>query len=65
MNIRAVVGDEIIVDNMQLGHPARTGEVLEVIGDGDIQHYLVRWDDGHVSMFFPASTSRALHLSKP
>ncbi len=64
MNIHAAVGDEIVVDNMQLGHPARTGLVLEVIGEGDIQHYLVRWDDGHVSMFFPASTCRVLHLAQ-
>ena len=50
MNIHAVVGDEIVVDNMMLGHPSRRGEVLEVIGEGDAQHYLVRWDDGHESI---------------
>jgi len=62
MNIHAQVGDEIVVDNMQLGHPPRRGQVLEVIGSGDEQHYRVRWDDGHVSVFFPASTAHAVHL---
>jgi hypothetical protein len=62
MNIHAVVGDEILVDSMQIGHQPRAGEVLEVIGDGDEQHYLVRWDDGHVSTFFPGAASRVVHL---
>jgi len=62
VNIHAVVGDEIVVDNMDLGHPPRKGEVLEVMGDGDGQHYRVRWDDGHTSVFFPASTAHAVHL---
>lgn len=62
MNIHAQVGDEIVVDNMQLGHPPRKGRVLEVIGTGDDQHYRVEWDDGHVSVFFPAATSHAVHL---
>ena len=62
MNIHATVGDEIVVDNMQLGHPPRKGLVLEVIGDGDTQHYRVQWEDGHESIFFPASTAHAVHL---
>lgn len=64
MNIHAAVGDEIVVDNMNLGHPARRGEVLEVLGDGDGQHYRVRWDDGHESVFFPSSTSHAVHVGR-
>lgn len=62
MNISAQVGDAIVVDNMELGHPRRQGEVLEVIGEGDRQHYRVRWDDGHESLFFPGSTAHAVHL---
>ena len=62
MNIHAKVGDEIVVDNMQIGHPPRKGQVLEAIGDGDTQHYRVKWDDGHESIFFPASTSHTVHL---
>ena len=62
MNIHAVVGDEIVVDNMDLGHPPRKGEVLEVLGEGDGQHYRVRWDDGHESVFFPGPTAHPVHL---
>ena len=58
MNIHARVGDQIVVDSDHLGHPPRTGEVL---GEADTQHYRVRWDDGHVSIFFPGSSSHIVH----
>jgi hypothetical protein len=64
MNIHAKVGDEIVVDNMQLGHPRRKGLVLEVLGEGDTQHYRVRWEDGHESVFFPAATAHSVHLAE-
>jgi hypothetical protein len=62
MNIQARVGDAIEVDNMELGHPKRRGEVLEVLGTGDTEHYRVRWDDGHETIFFPGSTAHTVHL---
>ena len=61
MNIHAHVGDGILVDSMELGHPPRKGEVIEVRGDGDVQHYLVRWDDGRESYFYPGNTSHVIH----
>jgi hypothetical protein len=64
MNIHAAPGDEIVIDNMELGHPKRSGLVLEVLGEGDSQHYRVRWDDGHESVFFPASTAHVVHLQQ-
>jgi hypothetical protein len=62
VNIHAHIGDEIVVDSMQLGHPKRRGQVLEVIADGDVEHYRVAWDDGHESVFFPGTTSHVVHL---
>lgn len=61
MNIHARVGDQIVVDSDQLGHPPRTGEVLEVLGEVETRHYRVRWDDGHESIFFPGSSSHVVH----
>ena len=61
MNIHAHVGDGILVDSMELGHPPRKGEVMRVMGDGDVQHYLVRWDDGRESYFYPGNTSHVIH----
>ena len=60
--MHADVGDEIIVDPIRTGEPARKGEILEVKGDPGHEHYLVRWDDnGHETVFFPGSTSHAIH----
>jgi hypothetical protein len=60
--MHADVGDEIIVDSIRLGEPAREGEVLAVLGEPGHEHYLVRWDDnGHETIFFPGSTSHAIH----
>lgn len=61
MDIHAKVGDKIVVDTSELGSPPRTGEVLEVLGEGDTAHYRVRWDDGHESVFYPGSTAHAVH----
>lgn len=50
--MQAVVGDQIVIESPMLDTPRRRGEVVEVIGQGDRQHYRVRWDDGHESVFF-------------
>lgn len=60
----AQVGDEIIVDSDELGHPPRKGEILEVLTTGGAVHYRVQWDnadEGHETLFFPGSTSHAIH----
>ena len=43
MDIHARVGDEIVVDSNELGHPPRRGEVLEVLGKDRV---LARLDAG-------------------
>ena len=42
----------------RLGEPCRNGEILEVLGTAEHEHYRVRWDDGH-----EASSTRAAMLS--
>lgn len=64
MDVHAQIGDELVVDNMELGHPPRRGEVLEIMGEGDAMHYKVRWDDGHESVFFPSNTTHVVHLKR-
>ena len=46
-------GDEIVVEAPVLDAPTRRGEIIEVIGEGERQHYRVRWDDGRESVYFP------------
>ena len=51
----AKVGDEIVIDGPHTGDVPREGEILEVMQRGGIEHYRVRWDDGHESIFYPSS----------
>ncbi|MBM3684908.1 MAG: DUF1918 domain-containing protein [Actinobacteria bacterium] len=64
MDVHAEVGDEIVVDLMEMGRSPRRGEVLEVIGEGDLAHYRVRWDDGHESTFFPSTSTHVVHTKR-
>ena len=46
-------GDRIVVESATLAATRRRGEVLEVLGAGELEHYRVRWADGHESVYFP------------
>ncbi|HYU38625.1 MAG TPA: DUF1918 domain-containing protein [Acidimicrobiia bacterium] len=59
--MQARTGDRIVVESAHVGQPRREGEVLEVVpGDGEREHYRVRWDDGHESIYFPSSDCRVV-----
>jgi len=62
--MHADVGDEIVVDRSRVGAPPRKGEVLEVRGGPGDEHYLVRWDDGHETVFFPGTDAHTVHLRR-
>ena len=48
----------IVVETATLNAARRHGEVLEVLGDGELEHYRVRWADGHESVYFPGPDAR-------
>jgi hypothetical protein len=50
--MRAAVGDRLHVHGTIVGHPERTGEIVEVRGAGGEPPYLVRFDDGHTGLVF-------------
>ena len=43
------------------GRPARRGQVIEVISQDGHEHYRVRWDEQHESLFFPSEGTRIVH----
>jgi hypothetical protein len=51
--MHAKAGDHIVVQTTKLDQARRHGDVLEVLGGGDSEHYRVRWQDGHESIYFP------------
>ena len=53
-------GDHIVIETATLDTPRRSGEVLEVIGQGERRHYRVRWQDGHESVYFPGPDARVV-----
>jgi len=48
----ARAGDFIEVNGLP-GRASRRGQILEVLGGSGHEHYDVRWDEQHTSIFFP------------
>jgi hypothetical protein len=59
--MQAAVGDRLPVRGNVVGHPERTGEIVEVRGAGGEPPYLVRFDDGHTSLVFPGPDATIEH----
>ena len=58
--MHAKPGDQIVIDTTTLDALRRQGEVIEVIGQGEREHYRVRWLDGHESVVFPGPDARVI-----
>jgi Domain of unknown function (DUF1918) len=56
------VGDLIVIHGHRLGESQRLGEILEVLGSGEHEHYRVQWDDGRESIFTPGSDAAIRHV---
>lgn len=47
-------GDRISIESRRAGAHAREGVITEMLGEHGHEHYLVRWDDGDQSVYYPA-----------
>ena len=53
-SIRPVQPSDVVkTSGRHVGDAGRTGEVVAVLGEADLVHYLVRWEDGHESILYP------------
>ena len=59
--MRAQVGDELTVKGRHQGDGDRHGEIIKVDGADGAPPYVVRWQDGHESVFFPSSDTEVQH----
>ncbi len=59
----ARVGDMVVVSGHRVGEPERTGEILELLGEPGHQHFRVRWDNGHESLFYPGNDATIRHAT--
>jgi Ala-tRNA(Pro) deacylase len=53
--LRARIGDVVAVAGRRVGDSGRSGEILEILGEPGHEHFRVRWEDEHESVFYPAS----------
>jgi uncharacterized protein DUF1918 len=60
-NDKTEAGDLIVVHGHRVGEPERTAEILEVLGEPGRQRYRVQWEDGRVSLFYPAGDATVRH----
>jgi Domain of unknown function (DUF1918) len=60
--MRANAGDELVVKGHHVGDADRKAVIIEVRGEDGAPPYLVRWSDGHESVFFPSSDTVVEHL---
>jgi hypothetical protein len=49
------VGDRVKVESESTDRPPRTGVIEEVVREAPSPRYRIRWDDGHESIYTPAS----------
>jgi hypothetical protein len=59
--MQAQAGDELTVRGRHQGDEDRHGAIIRVDGVNGAPPYLVRWTDGHESVFFPASGAEVQH----
>lgn len=59
--MRAEAGDAIVVRGRHVADEDRWGTITEVHGDNGAPPYLVRWKDGHESLFTPSSDTLIEH----
>jgi hypothetical protein len=58
--MHAKQGDQIVIETQTLDALRRDGEVIEVIGQGEREHYRIRWQDGHESIYFSGPAARVV-----
>jgi len=63
--MRATVGDKVVVHGHHVGENERSAVILGVEGPEGEPPYLVRWDDGHESTFFPGADASVEHYPVP
>lgn len=63
---QAKAGDVVVVHGHTTGDTGRTGVILEVLAAGSgHEHYRVRWDEEHESLYWPGSDATIRPRSRP
>lgn len=57
-------GDVLAITGHRVGEVERAGEILEVLGASERRHFLIRWDDGHESIYYPGNDASILRSAR-
>jgi hypothetical protein len=59
--MRASIGDYIVLGGRGSDEPDRRGMIVEVLGESGAPPYVVRWPDGHESLFIRSTDAFVEH----
>lgn len=54
-------GDLVVIEAHHVGGPQRRGEIVEVLGEGEHEHYRVRWENESETIFYPSNDATIEH----
>lgn len=60
---KARPGDRVVVHGHAVEDHGRTGIIVEVLAEGEHEHYRVRWEDEHESLFWPGVDASIEHAN--
>jgi calcium-translocating P-type ATPase len=63
-SLHGAIGDLIEIEGTRVGELRRTGQILEVLGEPEHEHYRVLWEDGRETLFYPGSHATVVHRSE-
>ena len=61
---RAKPGDMVVISGHAVGDSPRLGAIVEVLGGAEHEHYRVRWEDEHESIFYPGNDAVIRHRER-
>jgi Domain of unknown function (DUF1918) len=57
---RAEPGAVIVIEGHHVGDQRRKGEILDVLGSPEHEHYRVRWEAGSETIFYPGASDATI-----
>ena len=55
--MKAKVGDRLVTEGAHVDAPRRVGHIVELTHPDGSPPYMVRWQDGHETLYYPSSDS--------
>ena len=57
-------GAVIVIEGHRVGGQRRRGEILDVLGSPDHEHYRVRWEEGSETIFYPGASDATIEARR-